>query len=79
MSLNSLMRRVPSKTEGVIELEQYLYCFGENDEPDCSEEMFLTKYREEKVRFISGEPTFHELIASDVVFSGRGERARCCG
>jgi hypothetical protein len=47
-------------------------CFVENDEPDCSEEMFLAKYREEKVSFVSGEPTFHELIASDVVFSGPG-------
>jgi hypothetical protein len=47
-------------------------CFVENDEPDCSEEMFLAKYREEKVDFVSGEPTFHELIVSDVVFSGPG-------
>ena len=45
-------------------------CFVENDEPDCSEETFLAKYREEKVSFVAGEPTFHELIASDVVFSG---------
>jgi hypothetical protein len=45
-------------------------CFVENDVPDCSEEMFLAKYREEKVSFVSGEPTFHELFASDVVFSG---------
>jgi hypothetical protein len=47
-------------------------CLVENDEPDCSEEMFLAKYREEKVTFVSGEPTFHELFASDVVFSGPG-------
>ena len=47
-------------------------CFVENDELDCSEEMFLAKYREENVSFVSGEPTFHELIASDVVFSGPG-------
>jgi hypothetical protein len=47
-------------------------CFVENDEPDCSEEMFLAKYREAKVSFVSGEPAFHELIASDVVFSGPG-------
>ena len=46
--------------------------FVENDEPDCSEEMFLAKYREEKVSFVSGEPTFHELLASEVVFSGPG-------
>ncbi len=31
-------------------------CVVENDEPDCSEEMFLAKYREEKVSFVSGEP-----------------------
>ncbi|MDP9170386.1 MAG: hypothetical protein M3N54_07200 [Acidobacteriota bacterium] len=48
------------------------FCFVENDEPDCSEEMLLAKYREAKVSFVSGEPTFHELIASDVVFSGPG-------
>ena len=34
--------------------------------------MFLAKYREEKVSFVSGEPTFHELLASEVVFSGPG-------
>jgi hypothetical protein len=49
------------------------FCFVENTEPDCSEEMFLAKYREEKVSFAPGEPTFHELVASDVVFSGRGK------
>ncbi len=48
------------------------FCFVENDMPDCSEEMFLAKYREEKVSFVSGEPTFHELIASDIVYSGPG-------
>jgi hypothetical protein len=47
-------------------------CFVENDEPDCSEEMFLAKYREEKVSFVSGAPAFHELIASNIVFSGPG-------
>jgi hypothetical protein len=47
-------------------------CFVENDEPDCSEEIFQAKYREAKVSFVSGEPTFHELFASDVVFSGPG-------
>jgi hypothetical protein len=46
-------------------------CFVENDEPDCSEEI-RAKYREEKVGFVSGEPTFYELFASDVVFSGPG-------
>src|SRR5579863_7055504 len=49
------------------------FCFVENGEPDCSEEMFLAKYREENVSFVSGEPTFHELLASDVVFSGPGK------
>ncbi len=47
-------------------------CFVENDVPDCSEEIFLAKYREKKVSFVSGEPTFHELLATDVVFSGPG-------
>jgi hypothetical protein len=49
------------------------FCFVENAEPDCSEEMFLAKYREEKVSFVPGEPTFHELLASHVVFSGPGK------
>ncbi len=48
------------------------FCFVENKVPDCSEETFLAKYREQKVSFVSGEPTFHELIASDIVFSGPG-------
>lgn len=47
-------------------------CFVENDEPDCSEEMFLAKYREEKISFVSGSGPFYELFASDVVFSGPG-------
>jgi hypothetical protein len=47
-------------------------CFVENGKPDCSEEMFLAKYREKKISYVPGEPTFHELIASDVVFSGPG-------
>jgi hypothetical protein len=47
-------------------------CFVENDEPDCSEEMFLAKYREETIRFDSGPGPFYELLASDVVFSGPG-------
>jgi hypothetical protein len=34
--------------------------------------MFLTKYREQKVSFVSGKPTFHVLLASKVVFSGPG-------
>jgi hypothetical protein len=48
-------------------------CFVENDEPNCSEEMFLAKYREKKVDFVSGAPIFYELFASDVVFSGPGK------
>ncbi len=47
-------------------------CFVENDEPDCSEEMFLTKYREEKISFDSEPGPFYELFASDVVFAGPG-------
>lgn len=49
------------------------FCFVENGDPDCSEETLLAKYREEKVSFVPGEPTFHELLASDVVFSGQGK------
>lgn len=45
-------------------------CFVVNDEPDCSEEMFLAKYREEKISFDSGPGPFYELFASDVVFAG---------
>ena len=48
-------------------------CFVENGEPDCLEKMFQTKYREEKISFVFGEPTFHQLFASDVVFSGPGK------
>jgi hypothetical protein len=47
-------------------------CFVKNDEPDCSEEMFLAKYREEKISVVSGSGPFYELFASDVVFSGPG-------
>ena len=47
-------------------------CFVENDEPDCSQEMFLAKFREEKISFVSGTGPFYELFASDVVFSGPG-------
>jgi hypothetical protein len=47
-------------------------CFVKNGEPDCTEDMFLAKYREAQVSFIAGEPTFHELVASEVVFSGPG-------
>lgn len=62
-----------SVTDGVGDrMGAVSFCFVENDEPDCSEEMFLAKYREAKVSFVSGEPAFHELIASDVVFSGPG-------
>src|ERR1017187_1782932 len=47
-------------------------CFVENDEPSCSEEMFLAKYREDKISFDSGPGPFYELFASDVVFAGPG-------
>src|SRR5579871_1823866 len=47
-------------------------CFVENHEPDCSEELFLAKYREEKISFDSGPGPFYELFASDVVFTGPG-------
>jgi hypothetical protein len=48
-------------------------CFVENDEPDCSEEMFLARYREEKISVDSGPGPFYELFASDVVFTGPGK------
>ena len=48
------------------------FCFVENGQPDCSEEMFLSKYREQKVSFVSGEAPFYEFFASDVVFLGPG-------
>ena len=47
------------------------FCFVENGQPDCSEEMFLAKYREQKISFRPGEEPFYEVFASDVVFSGR--------
>lgn len=47
-------------------------CFVENDKPDCSEEMFLAKYREEKIGFDPGPGPFYELFASDIVFAGPG-------
>jgi len=45
-------------------------CFVKNDEPDCSEEMFLAKYREENISFDSAPGPFYELFTNDVVFSG---------
>jgi len=60
-----------SATDGLSEREGAIsLCFVENDEPDCSEEMFLAKYREEKISFDSGPGPFYELFASDVVFAG---------
>lgn len=58
-------------------------CFVKNGEPDCSAEMFLAKYREEKISFDSGPGPFYELFVSDVVFSGPGKtlpllRIKCC-
>ena len=53
--------------EGAISL-----CFVENEEPDCAEEMFLAKFREDKVSFVPGTGPFYKLFASDVVFSGPG-------
>src|SRR5581483_11686672 len=62
-----------SATDGLGEREGAIsLCFVENDEPDCSEEMFLAKYREEKISFDSGPGPFYELLASDIVFSGPG-------
>ena len=62
-----------SATDGLGEREGAIsLCFVENDEPDCSEELFLAKYREQKISFDSGPGPFYELFASDVVFSGPG-------
>lgn len=62
-----------SATDGLGEREGAIsLCFVENNEPDCSEEMFLAKYREEKITFDSGPGPFYELFASDIVFSGPG-------
>ena len=47
-------------------------CFVENNEPDCSEETFLAKYREDKISIDSGPGPFYELFMSDVVFAGPG-------
>src|SRR5579872_2383841 len=60
-----------SATDGLGEREGAIsLCFVENDEPDCSEEMFLAKYREEKISFDSAPGPFYELFTNDVVFSG---------
>src|SRR5579863_520146 len=62
-----------SATDGLGEREGAIsLCFVENDKPDCSQEMFLAKYRDEKISFNSGPGPFYELFASDVVFSGPG-------
>ncbi len=50
-------------------------CFVENDEPDCSEEMFLAKYREEKVSFVSGERTILRTLCERRCVFGAGENA----
>ncbi len=60
------------------------FCFVENGRPDCSEEIFLAKFREQKVSFDSGEAPFYQFFASDVVFSGPGRtlpllRIKSCG
>jgi hypothetical protein len=62
-----------SATDGLGEPESTIsLCFVENDKPDCSEEMFLAKYRQERISFDPGPGPFYELFASDVVFSGPG-------
>lgn len=48
------------------------FCFVENDQPDCSQEMLLATYREKKITFPSGSGPFYQLFASDIVFSGTG-------
>ena len=62
-----------SATDGLGEPEGAIsLCFVENNEPDCSEEMFLARFREEKLSFVSGTGPFYELFASDIVFAGPG-------
>ncbi len=62
-----------SATDGLGEPEGAIFfCFVENNEPDCSEEMFLAKFREQKVSLVSGTQPFYELFRSDVVFAGAG-------
>ena len=48
------------------------FCFIRNGQPDCSEDMFLSKYREEKISLELGEAPFYEFLRADVVFSGPG-------
>jgi hypothetical protein len=44
-------------------------CFVQDTEPDCSEEMFLAKFQEEKAGVVVGAGPFYNLFASDVVYS----------
>jgi len=47
-------------------------CLVKNHEPDCSEEIFLARYREKKISFDPGPGPFYELFASEIVFAGPG-------
>jgi hypothetical protein len=47
-------------------------CFVQNEQPNCSEAMFLAKYREENIGFALKERPFYELFLSDIVFSDPG-------
>ncbi len=44
-------------------------CFVKNAVPDCSEAMFLAKWREQNVASVFGERPFYELSAADVVYA----------
>ncbi len=48
-------------------------CFVKNAVPDCSDAMFLAKYREESIAVAPGERPFHQLFAGEVVYSGPGK------
>jgi hypothetical protein len=48
-------------------------CFVKNAVPDCSDAMFLAKYREENIAVAPGERPFYQLFASEVVYSGPGK------
>lgn len=48
-------------------------CFVNHAGPECSEALFLAKYREHNIKLSSGEMPFYELFTSDVVYSGPGK------
>ncbi len=47
-------------------------CFLRNGQPDCSPELFLRKYRDQRLGFETSPGPFYEISASDIVFSAPG-------